>query len=140
MSLVRRGGRSSSAIFPNGFDLLCFAAAVGFSRDEKGAIADNTNDKTSGGEVVMNVPDRLDRLLCDMVAVADTGDDSVLEPGRLQERLDIFMGYACGGLEHLMRLTTTRSARAAVEVIIRGGDQDSSVAELSDLIGLDDEI
>lgn len=138
MSLVRRGGRSSSAIFPNAFDLVCFAASVGFSRNEKGTIAVNSNDKTSGGEVVMNVPDRMDRLLCDMVAVADTGDDSVLEAGRLQERLDIFMGYACGGLDHLMKLTTTRSAQAAVEAIIRGTDQDSSIAELSELIGPDD--
>ena len=140
MSLVRRGSQSTSAIFPAAFDLLCFAAAVGFDRSEKGVIADKSNDKTDGGEVVMNLPDRMDRLLCDMVAVADTGDDSILETGRLQERLDIFMSYACGGLDHLMTLTTTRSARAAVEVIIRGADRDSSVAELSDLVGLGDEI
>lgn len=140
MSLVRRTGRSSHAVFPNAFDLLCFAAAVGFSRSEIGQISANSNDKTNGGEVVMNVLDREDRLLCDMIAVADAGDDRVLEVGRLEERLDIFMGYACGGLDYLMTLMKTRSARAAVEAIIRGTDQDSSVAELSDLIDLDDSI
>ena len=138
MSLVRRTGRSNQAVFPTAFDLLCFAAAIGFARNEKGEIAKNSNDKTSGGEVVMNLADRKDRLLCDMIAVADAGEDSVLEVGKLQERLDIFMHYACGGLDHLMVLTTTRTARDAVEAIIRGADQDNSVAELSDLVDLDD--
>lgn len=138
MTLVRRTGRSSQAVFPAAFDLLCFAAAIGFTRSEQGAIAINSNDKTSGGEVVMNVPDRKDRLLCDMIAVADAGDDTVLEAGRLQERLDTFMCYACGGLDHLMTLTKTRTARDAVEAVIRGADQDSSVADLRDLVDLDD--
>ena len=139
MTLVRRAGRSSQAVFPAAFDLLCFAAAIGFTRDEKGAIAINSNDKTSGGEVVMNVPDRKDRLLCDMIAVADAGDDSVLEAGKLQERLDTFMRYACGGLDHLMTLAKTRTARDAVEAVIRGADQDSSVADLRDLVNLGDD-
>lgn len=137
MTLVRRTGRSNQAVFPAAFDLLCFAAAIGFTRNEQGAIAVNSNDKTSGGEVVMNVPDRKDRLLCDMIAVADAGDDSVLEVGKLQERLDTFMRYACGGLDHLMVLTKTRTARDAVEAVIRGADQDSSVADLRDLVDLD---
>ena len=137
MTLVRRSGRSNQAVFPAAFDLLCFAAAIGFTRNEKGEIATNSNDKTNGGEVVMNVADRKDRLLCDMIAVADAGEDSVLEVGKLQQRLDIFMHYACGGLDHLMTLTTTRTARDAVEAIIRGADQDISVAELSELVDLD---
>ena len=134
MSLVRRTGQSGQAVFPNAFDLVCFGAAVGFARSEKGTISANSSDKTSGGEVVMNIPDRKDRLLCDMIAVADAGDDSVLGVGRLQDRLDIFMGYACGGLDYLMTLMENRPARAAVEAIIRGTDRDSSVVELGALI------
>ena len=139
MSLVRRTGRSSQAVFPAAFDLLCFAAAIGFGRGEKGALAASSNDKTAGGEVVMNIPDRKDRVLCDMIAVADTGGDAILEVGRLQERLDIFMAYACGGLDYLMGLTESRTARDAVEVVIRGVDLDSSVVELGALVDLDAE-
>ena len=139
MSLVRRSSRSGQAVFPAAFDLLCFAAAVGFALKEKGAIAVNTNDKTVGGEVVMNIPDRRDRVLCDMIAVADSGSDAVLEFGRLQERLDTFMAYACGGLDYLSRLTETRTARDAVEAIIRGTDRDSSVVELGALVQLVEE-
>lgn len=139
MSLVRRTGRSSQAVFPAAFDLLCFGAAVGFARGAKGPISANSNDKTSGGEVVMNIPDRKDRVLCDMIAVADASDDTILEAGRLQERLDIFMAYACGGLDYLTTLMETRTARAAVEAVIRGTDQDSSVVELGALVDLGDQ-
>ena len=138
MSLVRRVRRSNQAVFSYAFDLVCFGAAVGFARKEISPISANSTDKTSGGEVVMNIPDRQDRLLCDMIAVAHTGDDSVLEVGKLQERLDIFMGYACGGLDYLMTLMEARTARAAVEAIIRGTDEDSSVVELGALINLGD--
>lgn len=139
MSLVRRTGRSSQAVFPSAFDLLCFGAALGFGRGERGPLAANSNDKTSGGEVVMNVPDRKDRLLCDMIAVAEAGEDSILEAGRLQERLDTFMEYACGGLDYLLTLTESRSGRAAVEAVIRGTDQDRSVVELGALVRLADD-
>lgn len=86
----------------------------------------------------MNIPDRKDRVLCDMVAVAHTGSDEILETGKLQDRLDIFMKFACGGLDYIMSLTETRSARAAVEAIIRGTDRDDSVQALSDLVDLSD--
>lgn len=140
MSLVRRTGRSSQAVFATAFDLLCFAAVLGFARKEQGAIAVSTNDKTSGGEVVMNIPDRKDRVLCDMIAVADSGNDAILEVGRLQERLDTFMAYACGGLDYLMRLTESRTARDAVEAVIRGTDRDTSVVELGALVDFGDDV
>ena len=138
MVLSRRTRNSKQAVFPNAFDLLCFAAAVGFGRDTKGMISANSNDKATGGEVVMNVPSRKDCLLCDMVAVAATGGDEILETGRLQERLDIYMAYACGGMDYLLELTVERpSARAAVEAVIRKTDVDDSVAELKSLVSSD---
>ena len=66
-----------------------------------------------------------------MIAISVKESDEILQPGRLQERLDLFMQYACGGMEYLLELAETRTARAAVETIIRGTDQDDSVAELS---------
>ena len=138
MTLVSRGRKSNQAVFPNAFDLVCFGAAVGFAKGRTGPISKNSTDKTEGGEVVMSVAERADRVLCDMIAVAHEESDEVLGPGRLQERLDIFMGYASGGMDYLLELMESRTARAAVEVIIRGTDQDSSIQELDALVDLDD--
>ncbi len=138
MSLVIRTGRSNQAVFPAAFDLLCFSASVGYARGLTGPISKGSSDKTDGGEVVMNIPDRNDRILCDMVAVTHTGSDDILEIGKLQDRLDIFMEYACGGLDYIMSLAETRTARAAVEAIIRGTDRDDSIQALSELIDLGD--
>ena len=138
MSLVTRTGKSSQAVFPTAFDLLCFSASVGYSRGETGIISKNSTDKTEGGEAVMSNPERKDRVLCDMIAVAHSRSDEILEVGKLQQRLDIFMAYACGGMDYLMSLMETRTARAAVEAVIRGTDQDSSVQELSELVNLAD--
>jgi len=136
MPLVSRTGKSPQAVFPAAFDLLCFSASLGYARELTGPISKGSSDKADGGEVVMNVPDRKDRILCDMIAVAHTGTDEILETGKLQDRLDIFMKFACGGLDYIMELAETRSARAAVEAIIRGTDHDDSVQELSDLVDL----
>jgi hypothetical protein len=138
MPLVTRIGKSSQAVFPAAFDLLCFSASVGYARGLTGPISKGSSDKTDGGEVVMSSPDRKDRVLCDMVAVAHTGSDEILETGRLQDRLDIFMKFACGGLDYILKLAETRSARAAVEAIIRGTDRDNSVEALSELVDLGD--
>ena len=138
MSLVTRTRKTSEAVFPAAFDLLCFGASVGYAREMKGTISTGSSDKTDGGEVVMNIPDRKDRVLCDMVAVAHTDSDDILETGNLQDRLDIFMRYACGGLDYIMRLAETRTARAAVEAIIRGTDRDDSIQALSELVDLSD--
>lgn len=138
MPLVSRTGKSTQAVFPAAFDLLCFSASVGYARGLTGPISKGSSDKTDGGEVVMNIPDRKDRVLCDMVAVAHTGSDEILETGKLQDRLDIFMEFACGGLDYIMSLAETRSARAAVEAIVRGTDRDDSVQALSDLVDLSD--
>jgi dnd system-associated protein 4 len=131
------GSNSKQAVFPAAFNLLCFAAAVGFDRNRKGNVSANSNDKTVGGEVVMTDAARADRVLCDMIAVAATDGDQILETGRLQERLDIFMEYACGGLEYLAELQTDRTARDAVEAIIRQTDRDESIGELKKLLGTD---
>ena len=138
MALVARGRKSNQAVFPNAFDLVCFSAAVGYAKRRTGAISKNSSDKTDGGEVVMTDPERQDRALCDMIAVAHARSDEILSPGRLQERLDVFMQYACGGMEYLLELIASRPARAAVEVIIRGTDQDSSIQELDALGSLGD--
>ena len=139
MPLVTRVRKSRQAVFSTAFELLCFSAAVGFANRKTGTTSKNSNDKTDGGEVVMNVPDRPDRILCDMIAVAHTESDEILATGKLQDRLDIFMQYACGGMDYLLHLMTEgRPARAAVEVIIRGADQDNSVQELSALVNLSD--
>ena len=131
MSLVTRAQRSNQAVFSNAYDLVCFAAAVGFYQHRTGTTSRRSADKAEGGEVVMQDPARQDRILCDMIAISVKGSDEILQPGRLQERLDLFMQYACGGMEYLLELAETRTARAAVETIIRGTDQDESVAELS---------
>ena len=138
MALVTRTGKSSQTVFPAAFDLLCFGAAIGYAQGKRGPIATGSMDKADGGEVVMNIPDRKDRLLCDMIAVAHEQSDKILEVGRLQERLNIFMEYSCGGMDYLMSLMESRTARAAVEAIIRGTDQDRSVDELSTLVKLGD--
>ena len=140
MSLVARTGKSKQSVFPAAFDLLCFSAAVGYSRGQTGPISKNSDDKTDGGEVVMIRADRKDRVLCDMIAVAHTNSDEILEIGKLQKRLDIFMEYACGGMDYLLSLMGTRSARAAVEVIVRGTGQDISVRELGALVELGDQV
>ena len=138
MALVARGRKSNQAVFPNAFDLVCFSAAVGYAKGRTGPISHSSSDKTDGGEVVMTDPERQDRVLCDMIAVAHAQSDEILGRGELQERLDVFMQYACGGMEYLLELTASRPARAAVEVIIRGTDQDSSVQELDALSSLGD--
>ena len=138
MALVARVHKSNQAVFPNAFDLVCFGAAVGYTRGRTGTISKNSNDKTDGGEVVMTDPERQDRALCDMITVAHAQSDDILSPGKLQDRLNIFMQYACGGMDYMLELTESRTARAAVEVIIRGTDQDSSIQELDALSSLDD--
>ena len=138
MALVARVRKSNQAVFPNAFDLVCFSAAVGDAKGRTGAASKNSNDKTDGGEVVMTDPERQDRVLCDMIAVAHSQSDDILSPGKLQDRLSIFMRYACGGMEYMLELTASRTARAAVEVIIRGTDQDSSIQELDALNSLGD--
>ena len=138
MALVARAHKSNQAVFPNAFDLLCFCAAVGFAKRRVGPASKRSSDKTEGGEVVMNVPDRRDRVLCDMIAVAREQSDVILGRGRLQERVNIFMEYACGGMDYLLELMESRTARAAVETIIRGTDEDSSVQEFDALVDLSD--
>ena len=136
MVLVARSHRSNQAVFPNAYELVCFAAAVGFAQRRTGVISKHSTDKTEGGEVVMLAHERQDRVLCDMIAVAVEQSDEILEPGRLQERLDLFMQYACGGMDYLLELMESRPARAAVEVIIRDPDRDTSVAELDALVDI----
>ena len=138
MPLVTRTGKTRQAVFPAAFDLLCFGASVGYARGLTGPISKGSSDKADGGEVVMNIPDRKDRVLCDMVAVAHAESDDILETGKLQDRLDIFMEYACGGLDYIMTLAETRSARAAVEAIIRDTDRDDSIQAFSELVDLGD--
>lgn len=136
MQLVSRGRKSSQAVFSWAYELLCFGAAVGFTRGTQGASSRGGDDKADGGDVAMDNADRDDRVLCDMIAVAETGSDEILSAGRLQQRIDIFMKYACGGMDYMLQLVAEgRTARDAVETIIRKGDEDSSVKELSALIG-----
>lgn len=140
MPLVARTGKTSQSVFPTAFDLLCFSASLGYSKSITGSISAGSKDRTEGGEVVMNVPDRKDRLLCDMIAVAHMKSDKILEAGELQKRLDVFMEYACGGMDYLLTLMETRTARDAVETIIRGTDGDDSVQELDEFVSLGDQI
>lgn len=139
MQLVARGRSSKQAVFASAFELICFSAAVGFTQALKGNTSQNSDDKTTGGEVSMENPGRDDRVLCDMIAIAETDSDEILADGRLQERLDIFMEYACGGMDHMLQLVAEgRHARDAVELIIRNADKDSSVEELSAFVDLKD--
>ena len=139
MQLVSRGRRSRQAVFSWAYELLCFGAAVGFVKGKQGPTSLGGDDKADGGDVMMDNADRDDRVLCDMIAVAATGSDEILSAGKLQQRIDIFMEYACGGMDHMLQLVAEgRTARDAVEMIIRHNDEDSSVKELSAFIALEE--
>ena len=139
MQLVSKGRKSQQAVFSWAYELLCFAATVGFTKGRQGATSQGSDDKSDGGDVAMDNADRDDRVLCDMIAVAETGSDEILSAGRLHQRIDIFMKYACGGMDHMLQLVADgRTARDAVETIIRHNDEDSSVKELAAFIELEE--
>ncbi len=141
MQLVSKGRKSNQAIFASSYELLCFSAAVGFTHKNQGSTSQGSDDKADGGDIVMENADRADRVLCDMIAVAETGSDEILSSGRLGERIDIFMKYACGGMDYMLKLVNEgRDARGAVELIIRDADKDTSVEELGALIELGEHI
>lgn len=81
-------------VFPTMRELLCFAAALGFEKDERRELGANTAEVDA--RVWENLDSAVDMVY--LVGVAGAQSLDVLQPDREEELLTIFEEFANGGL------------------------------------------
>jgi dnd system-associated protein 4 len=104
----------TEAGFPFYYDVLLFAAAVGYSQDRRVPFTGTSGDVRYE---VLTGPQFSDSLINMIAANTRSDDPEVLDAVRLEERVRIFEEYANGGLEYIQEQINTRHKTAALVVL-----------------------
>jgi len=75
-------------------DVMVFAACLGLSKNRK-----NCFKKTSEPIALSIFSGDYDKMVINTIAIKDTNDPFIMGNDRINERIEIFEEYACGGLE-----------------------------------------
>jgi dnd system-associated protein 4 len=90
----RAHSKTQRSLFPTMRDLLCFAAALGFAENRRTPLIGKTAD--IDGRIFENSDQATD--LVYLVALAGTGDITILQADREDAAVAVFEEYANGGL------------------------------------------
>ncbi len=104
----------NEAGFPFYYDVLLFAAAVGYTQNRRVPFSGTSGDVRYE---TLTGPTFSDSLINMLAANAVSDDPEVLDVNRLEERVRIFEEYANGGFEYIQDQINTRHKTAALVVL-----------------------